>query len=1436
MIPPMQSPFGHHSVYLAVTCLRWLARLFLVILCLWLLSASSRSLQAAPPFQTVPIVAFNPIPGWSSPSNDATWSVAWGDMNGDGALDLAVSNANAPSEVYLNQGGMLQTTPAWSGPSNYDTRSVAWGDMNGDGALDLAVGNYAFGDNGQPSEVYLNQGGMLQTTPAWSAPVNDYTLSVAWGDMNGDGALDLAVAGWLTKVYLNQGGMLQTIPAWFVSGNRYTSSVAWGDMNGDGTLDLAVGNFSQPSEVYLNQGGMLQATPAWSTLVNDDTSSVAWGDMNGDGALDLAVGNEALFDGQPTKVYLNQGGMLQTTPAWSSPMSSINNGSVAWGDVNGDGALDLTVGNYFEPTKVYLNQPPAHALYARNSDRPEALALSHLSDSVPTFSGQLTTSLDPADFYALSTIRQSGSIPITYQLFHPGYEPMRGVRAYYSLDGSFPANRAQWRVAKPFPDTQITDLSTSPFPTVTTASTHVFNWDVLGSGFFGESDNVVVRLEALPNLKPRPNSVPGPFQRPYVSSQTFPFRVRGTQVRVLQAGNPPQPLSNAIVYRLPANQTRDAEPFQDQRGVAFRTNGQGYLQGYGSLQTGDRLVALLPITHTASYTLYQTSATPALTGLDAYTVNSLGVQTLTVSAADPLLLFNLTVSLEWDARNDATFMTQLQNDLKRTSQILFDVSNGQAALGHVRIYQDKGFWGTANLVILANNGQRPNAVMGGSVPTATVDVDSQGNPIVDAYVPGQVRIGATWNRFGNAGSTLGEDWPRALAHELGHFFFFQADDYIGVSPDHKTIKLVDCQGSIMTDPYDENYSEFVDLAGWTGDCLDTLTQQYMGRSDWQTIKRFYPMLNAERVNPGPSQLPLAVTNIEIFAPPTPTNTLAAPFFNLVDSQNKTVTVDAGRGQAYLFKTQGDSDPTNDYLIALGAPVGDLVQARGAAAGDRLCVFDVEHTPLRIGCLDAIGSNPAPVVLQEVPNWQPQIQVRGVTSNTVVVTVTNSSTGNLMVQLLPALGVASPEMAMIPNGNTFAQTVTAADGAYFGFVRVWVPGSNPRQELILEYTASEAWDARARAWGPPTEAWGARARAWGVPAYAWGARARAWGAPVMSSDGQVSIFPLDNPFAAGQRYTLHTIAFPPALPSWLTAVGQTYRVSALAPAANSAIIFSYLARDVPAGYENDLRIYYSPDEGHSWQRLVTDLDTYRNQASAAAPGTGIYILVATTEVRPAFTPGWNSFGYPVQGARPTTDALAAIAGSYSAVYAYDPSAQRWVMFAPNVPTPFNDPVNTLHALEYAHSYWIYATQPVTLYLGVGSPSASVVSSNVAESMAADAPLAPATYYGWITPSTGFTPTVGMRVSGGIDGVLCGETTIQLLDGKLAYILQVPASNPTAASLPCGARNKEIVFRVDHWFMDHNHVWDNSDAWLQPLNLVRQNNTTMMKAVYLPYIQR
>ena len=51
-------------------------------------------------------------------------------------------------------------------------------------------------------------------------------------------------------------------------------------------------------------------------------------------------------------------------------------------------------------------------------------------------------------------------------------------------------------------------------------------------------------------------------------------------------------------------------------GEPFKTDGQGYLQGRGAINVGDRLFALAPITATETYTLYHTSAAPTPTGLD----------------------------------------------------------------------------------------------------------------------------------------------------------------------------------------------------------------------------------------------------------------------------------------------------------------------------------------------------------------------------------------------------------------------------------------------------------------------------------------------------------------------------------------------------------------------------------------------------------------------------------------------------------------------------------------------------------------------------------------------------------------------------------------------------------------------------------------------------
>ncbi|MBV7336228.1 VCBS repeat-containing protein [Chloroflexi bacterium TSY] len=862
-----------------------------------------------------------PVASWVSDDTEYTTSVAWGDVDGDGDLDLAVGNepslfpndSSGSNKLYLNEGGTLTTTPVWASEDKDQTYSIAWGDVDGDGDLDLAVvdssplwfdteGNFGYG--GAPNKLYLNEGGTLARTATWASEDKDHTYSVAWGDVDGDGDLDLAVGNdtcgcpvadsGQNKVYLNDGGVLAQTAAWTSDDLDATLSIAWGDVDGDGDLDLAVGNLGSSNKLYLNEGGMLARTATWTSNDSDRTASIAWGDVDGDGDLDLAVGN---WSG-PKKVYQNEGGTLATTAAWTLHDDDVTN-SIAWGDVDGDSALDLAVGNLgagfgdnlrYSLSKLYRNSAPLRTPFGQ----PALIKIGQPN----------TDSLSAnANFYAVPTIHQTGQITIPYTISASDTQSVHAVQAFYSLNGGDdwqPAIGGTRAIVLDQTPPSIIDPASTPrifLPVVASAGTgskpllqfdNAYVWDVYASGFFGQSDNVVFRLEAHLTCV-------NTCQRAYVATQTFPFRVRGTQVRVLNQDNQPQ--VGAVVYQLKENQQQDARPIASAGGTLFQTDGQGYLQGSGALATGDRLAALAPITATAKYTVYHTSAAPILDGLDwsTGTVDRLGVQALTVSADQPLILFNLDVSLEWDARQDQTYLQQLQDDLKRTSELLYDWTNGQAALGKVTVYHAKGHWETADIRIHATNRLRPHATIGGIFPSLRLDTVPQtdnGPAATHLYAPGHVEMGVVWNRYGDVRAQSGEDWARTLAHELGHYLFFLHDNYIGLDDAGQVIRIERCPG-VMSDPYGDANSEFHPAQGWLPRCADTFSQRKLGRYDWATIKAHYPWLHEPSgaidapQDAGPRSLPLVVTAVR-FVITTESPPLVAPSFSLVREDGRTV--------------------------------------------------------------------------------------------------------------------------------------------------------------------------------------------------------------------------------------------------------------------------------------------------------------------------------------------------------------------------------------------------------------------------------------------------------------------------------------------------------------------------------------------------------------------
>src|SRR6266540_4105105 len=282
-------------------------------------------------------------------------SVAIGDLNGDGQLDLVTANIGGDPlanptpagtiSVLLGSGGgtFSAATPYPTG--SFLPFSVAIGDLNGDGKLDLAVANYGHPLSGDGAiSVFLGNGDgtFSAATPYPTLAIG--AQSVAIGDLNGDGKLDLVVAYASSKysVFLGigNGSFNQQTPI-SLSGNKNLSSVAIADLNGDGKLDLALANYDSNTVSVLlgNVGGGFQAQTQYPTGTNP--SSVAIGDLNGDGRLDLAVAN---FGSNNVTVLLgNVGGGFQAQTQYPT---GTNPSSVAIGDLNGDGRLDLAVANF----------------------------------------------------------------------------------------------------------------------------------------------------------------------------------------------------------------------------------------------------------------------------------------------------------------------------------------------------------------------------------------------------------------------------------------------------------------------------------------------------------------------------------------------------------------------------------------------------------------------------------------------------------------------------------------------------------------------------------------------------------------------------------------------------------------------------------------------------------------------------------------------------------------------------------------------------------------------------------------------------------------------------------------------------------------------------------------------------------------------------------
>jgi len=709
--------------------------------------------------------------------------------------------------------------------------------------------------------------------------------------------------------------------------------------------------------------------------------------------------------------------------------------------MNGDGLLDLAFANQGASIDIHLGQRarpdtgsavvgPRVVIYA-----PEGNERRADSDS---------TTLAPADFYAGVDVQSSGVITIPYWLVDPAERPVTGIKVSYALSGT------QWIPAIPVSGTQVTDLAA--VASIQNAEPHYFYWDttnLTGKGFFGQSDTVVVRIRTLPDLTALPGEIAGSYQQGSVATQSFPFRVAGNQ-SILVMG-PDGPVEGAMVMRQ-AKGAKEALLMESGAGETLLTGSDGILRGLGPLEVGDYLIALAPVTNTHAFALYHTSGKPTLESYALQRVAEPGVQTLVITETSPLVVYDLDISLEWDARSDPEFLANFDNAIKRASGVLFDLTNGQAMLGNVRLFQNRENWVFSDVVVYASNSIHPRASMGGVVLDAVDDIDKDGNVIKSAYLPGQIHMGPFWDPFGQSQQELQQDWWRAFAHELGHYLLFLPDNYLGVEEKTnargdvtRVFRTTNCVGSFMTNAYDENnYGEFLiaDDPNWTGEaegseCQNTVAAKLLtGRADWETITSklnwnmldqapgdgdavdgdaasedrpmiFAPKLDQLHNTAGPYGNPLSITRLTqmplISDGGDEPTIIASGYYDIRDENNTLAKV--RQAQAYLYhvdsRTGESGEKIDDVsIIALGSTGrgADRIRVRGAEVGDRLCIYDAQSTPPRAGCESQINENTQTVNLKPVPGWSPDITVTPVSSRTMIISVTQEISGVDATQL------------------------------------------------------------------------------------------------------------------------------------------------------------------------------------------------------------------------------------------------------------------------------------------------------------------------------------------------------------------------------------------------------------------------------------------------------
>ncbi len=277
------------------------------------------------------------------------------DFNQDGNVDVATSNAGTNTATVFLGNGTGSFTAQAAQLTGTDPIALVTSDINSDGYPDLVAFDELSGSTGAVAVLLGNGDGTLQTAQTTSQAFLPGTQATV-ADFNRDGKPDIALAQQnnnIVSVLLNN-----TLPTQYPDGRSFAAynpmsagmgnfadSVAVGDFNKDGKLDIAV-SYLQDNDVQVlfgNGGGSF--TTGATYAVGNQPFWIASGDFNGDGYPDLVTTNTNIngTTGTVSVLLNNKNGTFASAATYTVGNQPYQ---VAIGDLNGDGYPDLAVTNY----------------------------------------------------------------------------------------------------------------------------------------------------------------------------------------------------------------------------------------------------------------------------------------------------------------------------------------------------------------------------------------------------------------------------------------------------------------------------------------------------------------------------------------------------------------------------------------------------------------------------------------------------------------------------------------------------------------------------------------------------------------------------------------------------------------------------------------------------------------------------------------------------------------------------------------------------------------------------------------------------------------------------------------------------------------------------------------------------------------------------------